>query len=245
MPDRSDWVPAGDSPAEIERVAATLIDKASRLGRLRAWLTLLMPPDPGTQAFPYHLVLQDAGTGALVTSGPVKGGSRYKVALSAADFDLQRIDYLVKPRFVYVFAVDHFGKGSLVFPLVGHGNEGNHLPIGPNPGNQNEPVNVASRVRNGRHLQPVSPPEVKYDFEVAAPFGVDTYFLLASDEPIDDPDVFEFDGARSRSAERRPSTQSPLSTLLSGVGGGRRGLAVSASVPTGWSLERFSLKSEP
>ena len=109
------------------------MDKASRLGRIRGWLTLLTPPDGVSPSFPYHLALRDVRTKQLVTSGNLTKGSRYKILLTASHADLERVDFVVKPRFVYVFAVDHFGKGSLLFPELGHGNDGNHLPLAPMP----------------------------------------------------------------------------------------------------------------
>jgi hypothetical protein len=242
-PVRSDWISSGQAAGEAEHAAATLLDKAARLGRIRGWLTLLTPPDAASSSFPYHLALQDVGTKKLLTSGDLKAGSRYKVTLTASHADLESSHFIVKPRFVYVFAVDHFGKGSLLFPELGHGNEGNHLPVGSNTRNHTAPVNLESIVREGPHLLPVSPPEVTSDFEVTPPFGVDTMFLLTSEQPVDDPSVFEFDGARSKGAGRGPSAVSPLTHLLSGVGTGARDVGPDRAVPTDWGLERLSFRS--
>jgi Caspase domain len=241
LPLRSDWTAGTDAG----RAAALLTDQALRLGRVRAWLSLPTPPDAKAALFPYHLALENVATDAVITSGDLKGGARFKVALMASDSDLKKLNYTVTPRFVYVFAVDHFGKGTLIFPALGHGNEGNHVPAGPNPQNQNEPVNVASRVKDGRQIMTLSPPEVAYDFDVGEPYGVDTYFLLTSEQPVDDPGVFEFDGARSKGGTRGTPSGNPLTQLLSNVGAGTRGANANRPVPTGWAIERFSLRSLP
>ena len=64
--------------------------------------------------------------------------------------------------------------------------------------------------------------------------------LLASDEAISNPDVFEREGIRTRGAAGVPSA---LDQLLSRSGGTRGKPTI--SVKHGWALERLSLSTEP
>jgi hypothetical protein len=56
----------------------------------------------------------------------------------------------------------------------------------------------------------------EYDFEVSEPYGKDTYILLTSEQPVGNPDIFEFDGVRSKGAAS--GVENPLTELLEGVG---------------------------
>ena len=131
LPIRSDWVAAGGDRDSTDRAGASLTDKALRLGRIRAWLTL---PNPASDSrFPYHLALEDVQSKSMITAGEMRDGSRYKFYLRADEKDLQRLNHVVAPRWVYIFAIDHFGKGSLLVPDRGRGNEGNQFPHKPDP----------------------------------------------------------------------------------------------------------------
>src|SRR6202035_2522638 len=92
LPLRTDW----------SSTATDLAAKALRLGRLRAWLTLIAPPEGQAGPFPYHLAFQEAGKGFLTTN-QTKGGQRYKMVLRADEDELRQG---VADRWVYVFSVD-------------------------------------------------------------------------------------------------------------------------------------------
>jgi hypothetical protein len=220
MPARSDWVPAGP------QAAASLQEKALLLARIHGWLTLESPPT--RQSFPYHLAFQNVATKQLRTSGDLVENERYKLFLQADPASLQNPQAL-SPRWVYIFAIDHFGKGSLLFPVLGHGNEGNRLPY----------AQADARPRFDA-LIPVDGAD--YDFSIGEPFGVDSYFLLTSQEPIDQPDLFEFDGLRTRAASR--SAADPLTDLLSGLASGTRA-PHRAQTPGTWSIENLTFRSVP
>ena len=98
------------------------------------------------------------------------------------------------PRYVYVFVVDSRGTSFLLYPR--HGSVENRFP------------STAPEIRLGRDSA----------FEVAPPYGVDTYFLLATGEPLPDPWILQWDGVRSRG---------PLDRLPA------------------WSLEKVSFESVP
>ncbi len=225
LPVRSDWI--------ASNVAADLADKAYRLGRLREW-QMLRPAGPAKDEFPYHLAFREEGTDHYLSSGDVFGGKRYKMYLRAADADLTALHHSVVPRYTYVFAIDQYGKGTLIFPPLGRGNQDNLFPA---------PVASSEAKQPAPPFIAVSGEQQSYDFEVGEPYGTDTYFLLTSLERIDNPDMLEFDGVRSRGAETRGVGQmNPLSALLSEVGTTSRG--TKTIVPTNWSIERAQVHSK-
>jgi hypothetical protein len=220
LPLRTDWVALEQGAAE------DLADKATRLGRLRSWLTLLSPP-PGRDskaAFPYHLAFKDLAQPGFLATNQMTGGHRYKVYLRAAEADLANG---VADRMVYLFSVDHYGKGTLLFPAPGEGNAGNRFP----------------KRNNGEiDLRPDIPlSEAEYDFDTTEPYGVDTFILLATKEPIEDTQIFEFDGVRSRGTGHG-EYKDRLTELLSGIGGSRAAQR-NPTVPTTWSVEQVPVLS--
>ncbi|HEX3582149.1 MAG TPA: caspase family protein [Thermoanaerobaculia bacterium] len=98
-------------------------------------------------------------------------------------------------RFVYVFAIDSYGQSTLLFPPSG--SVENRFPIG---------ESVPREVALG-------------SIRVTPPYGVDTYFLLTTAEPLADPWVLQWDGV----------TRSPASILA----------------PVEWSIERVVIESVP
>jgi hypothetical protein len=82
-----------------------------------------------------------------------------------------------------------------------------------------------------------------YDFSISEPFGVDSYFLLTSDEPIDNPDVLDFEGARTRGGAA-PNYANPLTAMLADVGAAARS-PKPRQVPAQWSIESVTIRSVP
>jgi len=76
-------------------------------------------------------------------------------------------------------------------------------------------------------------------FSVSAPFGVDSYILLSTSQPIPDPSVLSFDGVRSGNPRIRGG--SGLPSLINNVMHQIRGVTV--ATPPDWSLQRVSLES--
>lgn len=119
----------------------------------------------------------------------------------------------VKPRFFYVFVVDRYGKSYLAFPS---GAVENRFPLG------------------------APAKEIALDrFAVCPPYGVDTYFLLSTEEPLPNPWILQWDGVRKRS----PHSPTPLEQLLMLTASGRR--APRVVTPIGWSIERVVYQSVP
>jgi hypothetical protein len=96
--------------------------KAQLLARIRAWLTLESPP--GQESFPYHLAMRNVDTGEFHTAGDMRENEKYKIYLKADEAALKNAQNLT-PRWVYVFAIDHFGACTLLYPASERGNEGN------------------------------------------------------------------------------------------------------------------------
>jgi hypothetical protein len=69
---------------------------------------------------------------------------------------------------------------------------------------------------------------------------VDTYFLLSSDNAIDNPEVFHFEGVRTETGTR--GAADPLTDLLSSASSMTRG-AVARPVPAMWSIESLTFRS--
>ncbi len=231
LPIRSDWVKLPPDPEGVRAAGADLTKKALLLARIRTWLTLPSPPSQPT--FPYHLAFRQVAGGALGAfkdSGDFKEGEQYKLYLRADPSALAAGGSLA-PRWVYVFVIDHFGDGTRVFPPPGRGNEGNRLPyaqVGDKPDFQ--------------PLIPLSGESSEADFEIGSPFGVDTYFLLTSDNAIDNPEVLHFEGVRTEAGTRGASD--PLTSLLSGASSMARGVSP-RPVPALWSIETLTFRSVP
>lgn len=164
LPLCSDWI-APDADA-----APRFRDAALRLRTIHEWQLLESPPGA---AFPYHLDLRRVSDDELPRDAVVSGGERYHLVLRAGSAMLAKN---VRPRYLYVFVIDSFGRGVLLFPK--NGSVENRFPL------------------DG------APPEIELRdaaFEVAPPYGVDTYYLLSTDEPLPNPWILAGDAVRSRS----------------------------------------------
>jgi hypothetical protein len=213
-PIRTDWF-AVDGRAESFRSGSqSLIDSAQQLARVVGWLELRSPSD---DPFAYRLALRDSETKSLAGDGELIGMRTYKLALQREAATAQPP---VAPRRIYVFVIDCFGKGTLLFP---RGNIENELP---RPEEASAPL--------------IELTKLPADVRVRAPYGIDNYFLLTTSEPIDDPQtVFNFEGVRTRGAV----IVNPLSRLISMRAAGTRGSL--SGVPTDWSIERVAFRSVP
>jgi hypothetical protein len=215
IPARTRWV-AGGGAADV--AADSLTELAARLARLAGWLTLAPPPDTGANAFPYNLALRDRATGALRDSGETHEGESYDLVLrrdSAIAADR------IPTRWVYILAIDSDGRGTPLFPSAGLG--GNQIPID-SAGALMAPVEL---------VLPRKAP-----IRIVPPFGVDTFIMLTTSEPVD-PEVFRFDGVRGAS----DAAEHGLSRLLARVGR-TRGVE-DEPVPASWSIQRLALRSGP
>jgi hypothetical protein len=143
-------------------------------------------------------------------SDKVAGGETYTLELRATA-PLRS----VARRHVYVFTINQYGESTLLFPVSG--SVENHIPLAGAP--------------------PVIPLQAK--FEIAKPYGVDTYFLLTTDEPLTNPWILEWEGVRSAP----PATKTALEHLLALTSSGERGTRV--VTPATWSIDRIAIESVP
>jgi hypothetical protein len=191
--------------------APNLREAALRLRRILGWNLLESPC--GSQSS-YRLAMRNTRDGKLA-NGSVAGGDTYTLSLRAPAAP----DGPVDQRYVYIFAIDGHGKSALLFPPSG--SVENRVPQTPD------------------ETPPAEIPLGREGFGIVAPFGIDTYFVLFTDEPLPNPWILEWDGVRARAP--RPLT--PLEELLIGVGAGRRGSP--AVAPATWSIERVLIESLP
>jgi hypothetical protein len=229
LPLRSDWVKVPSDAEGVRAAGGELTKMAMLLARIRTWLTLASPPSQ--QNFPYHLAFRQVSEGKLgefKDSGDFKEGEQYKLYLRADPSALAARDALA-PRWIYVFVIDHFGDGTRIFPPSGRGNEGNRLPY--------------AQVGDKADFQPLIPltgDSSEADFEIGSPFGVDTYFLLSSDNAIDNPEVLHFEGVRTEAGTR--GAADPLTDLLASASSMTRGVNL-RPVPALWSIETVTFRS--
>jgi hypothetical protein len=115
--------------------------------------------------------------------------------------------------------IDNEGKTQQVFPPKNTGNEGNKLPTKLYEYEEEIALGDAS-------------------FTIFPPFGIDSYFMISSEEPINNFQAFNNSGVvnwRSRGG-------GSLDNLLNGVGMASRSISAN-TVPVTWSMQRLSIKS--
>lgn len=208
-PLRSDWIASSNAPA--------LRQAALNLARVAGWLQLSQSAP--VSSWPYHLALERTDANRLLEGGEVRGGESYHLVLRA-DAEALRKSSFIAPRWVYIFVVDSWGKATL---LVGEANLANQFP----------------RV-TGDSATPEQIVLEEPELTIGTPYGVDHYFLLSTASPIDSPEtVLNFDGVRTRGADRSPSD--PLARLLHNTATATRGEV--AQVPLNWSIEAMNVLS--
>jgi Caspase domain len=216
LPLRTDWIAQDGTLAVSRETALTLRELVLRLRKVQAWHLLESPPASG---FPYHLAIRRERDDELAKDGVATGGERYDLVLQAAVSPLPPV---VPTRHIYVFSIDSFGESVLLFPQQSQGSVENQYPLPREPGDRS--AYPAPRIR----LDPST-------FELTAPYGVDSYFLLTTDEPLPDLEILTSDGVRTRS----PLT--PLEQLLLLTSASTRGDRI--TTPQSWSIEKLVCES--
>lgn len=185
-----------------------LRDAVLRLRRIHAWNQLTSPPGERSA---YHLALRRT-TDGLIAKDSVTGDEPYELVLRAA----AQMPGHVPQRYVYVFAIDSHGASTLLFPRGG--SVENRLPLA---------MPAPREIRLGQ----------AGSFDISAPYGVDTYFLLSTDEALPDPWILEWDGVRTRS----PQAQTALEELLLQTDSSNRGKLL--ITPSSWSIDKTVFES--
>lgn len=235
MPIRTDWILLENESKSITDATRTLEDYAIRLGKVRSWLQL-SSPNNGC-AYPYKLGLKNTKTGEIKMNryGDVRNkgvsdeeyktmvkGEQYNLILLADEEELKewkKQTNCFQSRFVYVFGLDSNANRVLLFPIGG--------------------INVEHRIPYKTQSDDDYTKEISLGdqtIEITEPFGVDTYFLLTTEDAIPNPLVLNSEGVKSTILRGKSS---PLQHLLSNIG--TRGQYV--KVPINWSIERLHLKS--
>jgi hypothetical protein len=207
LPVRTTWIAEDGRDETLRDSAPALREAVLRLRRIQAWLLLESPPEG---RWSYRLGLKRERNGEWAAER-VMGEEKYNVWLRAPSKPAY-----AAPRYVYVFVLDRYGKSVLLFPR--NGSVENRFPLAPP---------ASAEIALGTSAA----------FEVAPPYGVDTYFLLSTDEPLPDPYVLEWSGVRTRA----PQGHSPLEELLLLTGTTGRGPR--RATPFSWSIERLVLES--
>ena len=218
-PVRSDWVDL-TGLADLDKGVTSLNKYASLLGKLHGWLNLADSPADASSADYYSLTMVPASGAAASTAEqpqpgqpgtPARQGDLFKMALQSTDRVIER-------RWVYVLDIDCHGKGSLVYPLDYAENQ---FP--------NDSDNGRSFVLSGARTLRVGPP-----------YGVDTFVLLSTAQPLPDPYALNFEGVAARGSR---GIESPLEKLLANTSSGTRGF--SGEVPTNWGIALTTMRSVP
>jgi hypothetical protein len=217
LPVRTDWFEV-KKPEDIVVVGDNLTQYALRLGKINAWLNLSSPPDDGT--YPFSLALKNSATASYYTTGTVYNGEQYSLVLLTNKDKLKK--WTGKSRYVYVFTIDISGHTQQIFPFQNTGNEGNKLP--------NKSYEFEEEISLGQ-----------VSFTISEPFGVDSYFLITSDEAINNFQAFNSDGVITRGPSGNGSA---LENLINVVGTGTRGIS-NNTTPVNWSFQRIAITSKP
>ena len=208
LPARSAWVMEDGRDHTLRDSVARLRDSVLRLRRIHAWHLL---ESPSRARYPYRLAVKRRRDGSVIRDGTLTGGDVYDLMLRPAATSLPP---RVPQRYVYVFNIDSHGRSVLLYPRRGS-------------------------VENRYPLAPPAPPEIPLGaaFEVEPPYGVDTYFLLTTDEALPNPWILEWDGVRAAGSDKPTA----LEQLLMLTGSAERGRPL--VTPFSWSLDRMVLEA--
>lgn len=215
LPLRTAWI--GASQPYLLR------DRVVRLRVVQAWQDLR---SPAAATSPYRLAIRRVNDGGLVADGRLLGRHRYNLVLRERE---QSSAGAVFAHYIYVFTIASDGSSVLLFPPPDRGSVENLLPITPTPG---QPL---------RDAPAEIPLSGKRPFVVGEPYGIDTYFLLSTDEPLPNLGAFEWRGVRS---PRGSAMQTPLEQLLAQMFSGTRALAP-VLTPPNWSIDKVIFESVP
>ena len=123
-------------------------------------------------------------------------------------------------RYIYVFSIDSKGSMNLLFPSMAGGNTENRFPV-------TDAMNVAEA---RTHVA---------DFMIAPPMGADNYFLLSSEQAINNLSIFEQDGVLTRGVIEI-GEHNPLEDVLYT---GSKTRSPSIITPVTWSINKKVLRT--
>jgi hypothetical protein len=212
LPLSSAWREKGHRDDTLRDVGTALRETVLRLRKIHAWHLL---ESPAKGRFGYRLYLRREKDDQWVNDGTVIGGEKYSLFLRAFIPPVRP-----QPRFVYVFTIDSHGNSFLLF---GRNSVENRFPRALSSGQTTLPADIS--------LGPT--------FDIVPPYGVNTYFLLTTDEPLSNPFILQWEGVHSGAAE----PQTALEELLPFTGSGSRGPR--PATPSTWSIDRVIYEAVP
>jgi hypothetical protein len=207
-PMRSKWVAAHSSDSNDD-AAKKLNMYASRLGKINDWLQLADSPGDASGADYYALhMVRSLDLSPIPEDVSLMQGDQIEMALHS--------DHPVtQQRWVYIFDIDCQGDGTLLYPSDYSENQ---FP------------------KSKAYVPDVILPDSKMC--VAHPYGLDTYVLLSTQEPLTDPSVLNFEGVAEHGTK---GVKTPLESLLADTSGGlRRG---QKPILTGWGISLMPIRS--
>jgi hypothetical protein len=212
LPARTDYF-VYDPAKSTEAITGKLTESLFRIARIRDWLMLQSPQ--GVNRFPFALAVEHYRTNAKAT-GQVNLGDTLTFYIEKQN---NSESWNKKKRYIYVFAIDSKGAMKLLFPNASAGNVENRFPM-------TDAMNQAEAKT------------VLFSLLVKPPTGADNYFMLTSEEPINNLSAFQQPGVISRGPSLT-SVKNPLEALLF-TGAKSRS---QVTTPTTWSIDKIVLKS--
>jgi hypothetical protein len=209
LPVRSDFIPYEGNNLNFSKEISKY---AYKIAKIKAWLSISNPDD--NRNFPFELLLLKAGENTSVKNGEkVFKNEQYGLILNPIKDKLENWDK--KRRYIYVFLIDSRGATQLLFPLSG--NVENKLPL--------EQQDIYTPIKLGPF--PL--------FEIDEPYGIDTYVMISSEDPISNPTVLNQEGVITRSNSRNSGIDALLNT-----GDMQRG---DVTTPVNWNIQRLTVRS--
>lgn len=214
LPDRTDFVPYTGTAESVADMASKLSEYAFRISKIRDWL--MLPNPRGTERFPFKLGMEYYSSNKPLTSDRVKINDTLSVFFKGEPEEM--MEWNRKKRYVYVFSIDSKGAMNLLYPDAASGNIENQLPV------TNEQGNPVGRT----HIA---------DILITPPVGADNYFMLSSEEPINNLSAFQQEGVLSRGETK--GRGSALEGLLF-TGTKTRSQSIT---PVNWSINKLILRT--
>jgi hypothetical protein len=213
LPARTSWFGTRGDAASNSAQADSLRRTAIALARIRGWLTLEPPPGSG-RSFPFELVIRNRATGEEKRTGLTRRGEVYDLLLRR---DSAVTSESIRPHWVYVAGLDSWGGGELLW------SSSNRVP----------PDSAGATMTRAQYAL-TTPRDT---IQVGCPLGVDTFLMVATQEPIDET-VFSF--SRVQTSATRGN---PLVELFRSTSAATRGNETNRAVPSNWSIQRVIVRS--
>ncbi|AZQ61850.1 hypothetical protein EI427_06240 [Flammeovirga pectinis] len=182
LPEITDWL--------SKEKTVLLSDFALRLGEVKSWLTMDVPPN--NACFPYKLGLMKESNGEIISQGALVEGEVYTVSLY---LDEKLYDsWNNEDRYIYIFLLENDGSMQLLFPDRNASVENNTEQIAQEKGDYKSTIKL---VEAG-------------ELAVSPPFTTDNILMLSTTSAIIDTSIFNQTGVRSRGSGEDASLESLL-----------------------------------